>query len=308
MSEINIEGRLNSFKIGALALGNFDGVHLGHRELIRVCVERSNKLGLESGLLTFAPHPRAFFKPDTYSRIYEFKQNIRIIKSLGVLKVFIKRFDKECSEYSSAEFLDFIFKKIKFKTLVVGFDFKFGKNKSGSHESLLKWCFKNFVELKVVECRKDSKHEKISSTSIKKKLKKGLISTASGLLGGEYFQSSIVFQDKGLGKKIGFPTINLKLDPKITILHGVYLTDCFFAGKLYRAISNVGFRPTVFLSEDRMTLESHILDSNCPEIKNGDLFKVVFKEFIRNEQKFANIDELKTQIKADIMLAKRFLG
>ncbi len=306
MNEFNVESLSNSLKIGALALGNFDGVHLGHRELIKVCVKRSNQLGLEPGLLTFTPHPKRFFEPDTYSRIYEFKQNITIIKSLGILKVFVKTFDKECSEYSSGEFLDFIFKKIKFKTLVVGFDFKFGKNRSGSHDSLLKWCFKNSVELKVIPCQKDSKQEKISSTSIKKKLKKGFVDVASDLLGEDYFQSSIVFQDKGLGKKIGFPTINLKLDPKIAIFHGVYLTNCFFAEKSYRSISNIGFRPTISLNENKMVLESHILDSNCPETKNGDLFKVVFKKFIRHEQKFANIDELKSQIKTDIILTKSF--
>ncbi|MGH1469017.1 MAG: riboflavin kinase, partial [Bdellovibrionales bacterium] len=124
------------------------------------------------------------------------------------------------------------------------------------------------------------------------------------LLGGAYFHSGEVVQDQGLGRKIGFPTVNLKLDPKTSILYGVYLTSCLLDGVEYKGISNIGFRPTVSSGDDKMVLETHILDSSFPEVKSGAVIRISFKEFIRAEQKFVSIEDLRTQIEADVRFAQ----
>ncbi len=303
MSQINVESLTGELKIGALALGNFDGVHLGHRSLLDEAVRLSKELRLESGALTFSPHPREYFSPTTYSRVYSMTQNIMLMEELGCQNVFVKSFDEACSLLSAESFMDLIFENLKFKILVVGFDFKFGKNREGDEGALSKWCFKNGVALKVVPC-KGINGEKISSTKIKSLLSKGLVDVAALYLGKKYFHSGSTFKDQGLGVKMGFPTINLKLDHKIKIKRGVYLTDCFVSEQKYKAISNIGFRPSVSSKSDRLTLESHILDTNFRGTQSEGLVRVDFKKFVRAEQKFSNIESLKAQIEEDIRFAR----
>lgn len=305
MSEINVETLTGELRVGALALGSFDGVHLGHRELLSAAVERSNECGLGAGMLTFSPHPKAYFSPQEYSRIYSFQQNVCIAKSLGISNIFVKSFDEPCSLLSAEDFMELIFEKIKFKTLIIGFDFKLGKNREGDELALLKWCKEKEINLQTILC-KENAGIKISSTRIKENLNKGLVEEASSLLGEEYFHMGEAVRDQGLGRQIGFPTINLKLDHDTHILHGVYLTECVVGGAKYKAISNIGFRPTVTSKQDRLVLETHILDSSFNSLANGVKVKIVFKKFVRTEQKFANIEELKAQIGADVDFARSY--
>jgi len=305
MSSLYLDKACEKQSVGPLALGSFDGVHLGHSALLEKAVEIAKTARSKSSVLTFSPNPKEFFstpqKP--YSQIYSFEQNVEEIKNAGVDEVFIKKFDEDCSKMTADEFLNFVFFKVKFSDLVVGFDFKFGKDRSGNHQNLKKWCDKNEVKLHIVKAQKDSVG-KISSTRIKKKLLKGDIEKASKLLGRPHRYLGRICSDQGLGKKIGFPTLNIKLDLSTAIAYGVYASLIKSGKRHYRGISNIGLRPTVFKSAANLVLETHVLGSNNVLIKAGDLVEIELHNFIRSEKKFANIEQLKLQISQDIATAK----
>ena len=307
MSVINLKANTDQLSIGALAVGNFDGVHLGHQELLAKAVALSQNNNEESGLLTFLPHPRELFNPAEYSRIFEHEQNFELIQSFGISKIFLQDFNEIVSELSAHDFLSEIFLKVSFKTLVVGFDFKLGKGRSGDHKDIKKWCDQHSVSLVVVPCR-DFEGEKVSSSLIKSLLLNGDVKKASTLLGMPYFHKDFVRTDQGLGEKMGFPTLNLYLSPDVAIKKGVYSTVCKIHGKEYCSISNIGFRPTVSGKRENLILETHILEDEFVTTDQNAEVKIVFKDFIRSEKKFGNIDELRAQITLDVHAARSTLS
>jgi len=291
--------------VGALALGSFDGVHRGHIELLKKACSIAKNTGTKAATLSFSPNPKDFFsKPEKpFKQIYSLEQNLKEIKSAGIDVTFIKNFDEECSQMSAFEFLDFVFSKVDFKNLVVGFDFKLGKDRSGGQKNLQDWCAKNKIQLYVVSAELEN-NKKISSTLIKSHLLKGEIEKAVALLGRGHSYHGKVRSDQGLGKKIGFPTLNIPLNLNTAISHGVYVSILRSGEKTYFGLSNVGVRPTVFESASNLVLETHILSSENVKIVSGDTIAVELKNFLRAEQKFANIDELKAQIALDIVTAQ----
>jgi len=291
--------------VGALALGSFDGVHIGHRALLEKSIQISRKKGLGSSALCFSPNPKRYFASENspFLQIYSLEQNLQEVIALGVEAVFIKEFDEACSQMTAEAFLNFVFDKVKFEDLVVGFDFKFGKDRSGDHESLNRWCVKNSVALHIVK-EKTQNAQKISSTRIKKLLKAERVEEAAALLGRDHYYRGQVRSDQGLGKQIGFPTLNLVLDLETAIAHGVYTSVLEFNKKTYFGLSNIGTRPTVSKQALNLVLETHILNSNDVQISSGDDVKVELKKFLRPEQKFASIEDLKAQIARDVAIAK----
>lgn len=306
MSVINLKAITDKLSIGALAIGNFDGVHLGHQGLLAVAVEESKKMYKDSGVLTFSPHPKEFFNPEMYNRIFEQDQNYKLIQSFGVTNVLLQDFNQEVSALSAQEFLSSVFRKVEFKALVVGFDFKLGKERGGDHNDVQTWCDENNVLLNVVSCE-SFEGEKISSSRMKSFLLNGDVANASDLLGFPYSHKSLIKADQGLGRQMGFPTLNMHLSPDISIKRGVYSTTCIILNKRHQAISNIGFRPTVSGETTKLVLETHILDESFFKIEDGVEVEVVFGDFIRSEKKFVDINELKAQIQADVRVAKGLL-
>jgi riboflavin kinase/FMN adenylyltransferase len=305
MSSFFIDSVDKPLSLGALALGSFDGVHLGHQKLIGIAQKESELLSLPSAVLSFFPHPKSFFStPDKpFFQIYSNEQNIKELKSFGVDHVLFKKFDKICSDMTAFEFLEYIYSKLKFETLVVGFDFRFGKNRDAGLEALKKWSIENQVKLKVVN-KIECEDQKISSTRIKEFLFKPDLDKVKQSLARPYKISGLVYADQGLGRKIGFPTLNLKLDLNTAICRGVYSSFVHFNQKKYKALSNIGLRPTVSNNQTSLALETHILDLKDIEIESGDFIEVEFLKFIRPEKKFATIAELRDQIEADIASVK----
>lgn len=300
---ISLDSMTGDVILGALALGNFDGVHMGHRAVLEAAVEASADVEGDAAAITFAPHPREYFAPEAYSKVYDLDQNIRLMKSFGMRQVFVQKFDHDFSELSAEDFLDFLYQKLKFKNLVTGFDFRFGKNRDGDDEVISNWCKKKNIGFKLVPCF--AKNDlKVSTTLIKKKLDLGDVAGVSEILGHTYFHEGVVVQDQGLGKSIGFPTINLKLDSKTKILCGVYKTQIWIKNQAYSSISNIGFRPSVAESLDRMVLETHVLEEGFDENTKGEFVKVEFHKFIRPEQKFSSVSDLQEQIQIDVKAAK----
>ncbi len=308
MSVIHLNSFRGMMSIKTLVLGNFDGVHLGHKALISEALKLSSSDGEEgvSGVLTFAPHPREFFEPNVYNRIYEPNQNYRLILEEGVSKVFVEEFDENLSRLSASDFLDKAFSKIQFKNLVVGFDFKLGKDRSGGQKDLKMWCDQNGVFLHVLSCVEDG-GEKISSSRIKGLLKDGDTRSASRLLGKDYAHTAVVKADQGLGAKIGSPTLNVFLSPDVVIKKGVYAGKCRVQNKMHHSISNIGFRPTVSKNQNQIVLETHILDSGFEEPSTSFEIEVFLQQFLRPEKKFSSIEELRVQIQEDIRASKALL-
>lgn len=291
--------------LGALALGSFDGAHLGHQKLFEAVREASFKSGKPSAVLSFSPHPKSFFSSPKvpFLKVHSMEQNTIQIKRLGVDEVFFKKFDQICSEMTAAEFLNYVFSKLKFEKLVVGFDFRLGKSRNGGIEDLKLWCHEKSIELIVVP-RFSIGADKISSTRLKKALLCGDLKEAAACLGRPYSTVGTVYADQGLGEKIGFPTLNLRLDLNTAISYGVYSSTLHFNGKKHHGLSNVGVRPTVSKGQRFLVLETHLLDFEGLELRSGDLVEVEFTSYIRPEKKFANIEELKSQIALDVARVK----
>ena len=309
MSSFFIDSIDKPVLVGALAVGSFDGAHLGHQRLFEAVYKESLGLAKPSAILSFSPHPKSFFSTvkAPFLKIHSLEQNTIQIKRFGIDKVFFKKFDQACSEMSAPIFLDYVFSKINFAKLIVGFDFRFGKSRCGGLDELKNWCLNKNIELIVVP-KIDHSDEKISSTRLKKALLAGNLKEASDFLGRAYSTIGAVYSDQGLGRKIGFPTINLKLDLNTAISYGVYSSVLHFKGKKYFGLSNVGLRPTVAKGQDFLALETHVLDSKGLQIEPGDLIEVEFITYIRPEKKFANLEELRSQIKEDVTHVKGLKG
>lgn len=305
MAPIFLEERDQIYSLGALALGNFDGVHLGHRRLIKKSALISKDLFLPSAVLTFAPHPKEFFQKEKggFKRIYSLEQNSFLLKKLGTDLVFVHKFDLSCSELSAVDFLDQIFKRIKFKSLVVGFDFKLGKGRGGDAKTLQNWCLKRGLGFYVVE-KQTLEGIKVSSTRIKEALSSGRLKEAAKMLGEPVHILGGVVKDQGIGKKIGFPTLNIKLPKNLALPKGVYQSEVFLKEKKYKSISNLGWRPTFHKEEKCLTLESHILEPFKESDSDFSKIRVNFLQYLRPEKAFSRKEYLIEQVQKDISLAK----
>lgn len=287
--------------VGALCLGSFDGVHLGHKSLIEKTLERSIKIGEPSALVTFTPHPREYFSDEEFKRIYPESENEKIIQDLGISKIYYISFDAQNSSMPPEEFLNYLYRKIEFEALIVGFDFKFGSQRSGGVAEIKSWCDKKSLELCVLP-KVELDGEKVSSTIIRDCLKRSDFKKAERLMGHPYVLTSKSYKDQNLGRKLGFPTLNLKVPENLVLRNGVYSVTAVVENITYKAIANLGFRPTVGEATKKRVLEVHLIDQSI-EDKVYDV-EVMFNFFIREEVFFSNVEELKKQIQADLNLLK----
>ena len=311
MTVIFLDSMVERQSVGALALGSFDGVHLGHKKLLGVLSQEARKAEGPTAVLTFSPHPKDFFSSSErlFYQIYNSEQNFFELSQSGAELVFVKDFDQACSALSAQAFLDLVWSKLSFSALVVGFDFQFGKGKSGGAEDLKNWCQKYGVKLLVVAEHSQS-DSKVSSTRIKKALSRGQVKEASDLLGAPYRLIGEVRSDQGLGRRIGYPTVNILLSLNTAIAHGVYASKLTHKDKVFFGVSNIGLRPTVVNQADSLTLETHILlekGGGAISVAPGDQIEVQLQHFLRPEKKFVNLEELRLQIKEDVLRAQTFL-
>lgn len=292
-------------KPSAVTIGSYDGVHLGHRAIVSTLVSSAKAQGLRSVVITFEPHPRLVLGSSNGKSIRllsTLDEKLAALESLGVDSVVVIRFTKAFAETPADAFVENILvEKIGLAEIVVGYDHMFGKNRAGSFETLLRLAEKHRFRVKQIpEQKVDARH--VSSTAIRKALEAGEIEQANKLLGAPYRLSATVIEGDKRGRSIGFPTANLlppceKLIPK----NGVYVVDAEFEGKRFRAMMNIGFRPTVQQSE-RLSLEAHLLDFD------GELYgkrlTLHFLTRLRDEQKFASLADLKAQLERDKQAAR----
>ena len=278
-----------------LTIGFFDGVHIGHRKLINSVIEKAKTLpDCKSIVLTFERVLRS-----GCGLLTSLEEKIVILKETDIDQIEVIKFDEKFSSITPEDFFyNIIMKKYNTKTMIVGYDFVFGKDRKGSTAILGEMCEKNNMELIVLEpvLYKDTI---VSSSYIRKCLMEGRIELVNILLGRDYSIEGEVVKGKGLGKGLGFPTANLKVKGEGKLLpEGVYGGFVSVDNSSYRALINIGSCPTLSAG-NVIQPEIHILDFD-KEISNKTL-KFCFKRKLRDEKKFINIEELKNQIKKDII-------
>ena len=283
-----------------IALGNFDGVHKGHMELINKAVARADDLNIKSSILLFNEHTDNLIKVGKKDIITTNQTKFEILENLGVDIIYLINFTREFMAYTPKMFLkDFLADNLKIRGVVVGYDYTYGFKKSGDVDFLLE--NKDLFDTIDVINQISFHGEKISSTLIRNLIEEGRIKEANDLLSRPYKLIGEIIHAKGLGKKMGYPTANLKLVDNFVIpRYGVYDTDIIINGERFKASTNIGTNPTV--EHDGIKIEAHILDFDRDIY--GEIVELELLDFVRPELKFDSIEELFDQIAKDVLVTR----
>ena len=304
MKEYKSFNILKKHKGSIILIGNFDGVHLGHQKLFKSANNYKKKYKLKVGVVTFEPMPKMYFNNNIKNfRISNINQKKEILKSLGVDFIVTKKFDNKFSEVKSDFFIkEFLFKKLKAKYIFVSNNFRFGNNREGDVNKLIN--DEVNYNYKIIKTRPLILNNKvISSTYIRSLLENGNLKKANILLNRKWTIEGTVQKGRQEGKKIGFPTCNIDIKDYVVAMPGVYAVTVKLkkSNKRQKAIANLGYRPT--FNQKKILLEVHIFNFS------GNLYNkylsVEFKNFIRKEKKFKDVNQLKLQIKNDLKTAKK---
>ena len=291
-------------KKSIILIGNFDGLHLGHQKLFRLAKKYKKKFSLKIGVMTFEPMPKMYFNKEIKNfRISNQKQKINILNKFNVDFVITKKFDKKFSKIKSIDFIKIILsKKLNARFIFVSNNFRFGNKREGDVKQLIK--YEDKFNYKIIKPKPLLTKKKIvSSTLIRNYLQNGKLNRVNKLLNREWSIEGKVQRGRQLGKKIGFPTANIDIKDYILSCPGVYVVKAkpIKSSKYLKGIANLGYRPT--FSGKKILLEVHLFNFS------GNLYNkyltVKFLRFIRKEKKFKNIDQLKKQINADLLIAKK---
>ena len=300
MSTYHQISELSGLENTIVTIGTFDGVHLGHQKIIKRLVELKEKQGGEIVLFTFDPHPRKILFPEQkdLKLITTTDEKCAVLKQFGVDHVLVFPFTKEFSQMQAQDYIsNIIVKGLKTKTLVIGYDHRFGSNREGNIETLKQ--LSEIYNFNVEEIPAQEINQlNVSSTRIRKAIEDGEVTIANDFLGYNFFINGIVVKGKQLGRTIGYPTANLfiadknKLIPKM----GVYAVNVYHKNTHYKGMLNIGTNPTTD-TDNIIKVEVNIFDFDKDIY--GEALKVEFVKRIRDEEKFANLDELKLAIARD---------
>lgn len=306
----NLAHRAELEKGCVLSIGNFDGVHLGHQNVLARLIDKSLALNLPSVVMIFEPQPREFFaqKSRDFSqnqppaRLMRLRDKLKYLGEAGVVFVLCVRFCEKFAKLSAEEFItDLLVKQLKVRYLSVGDDFRFGAKRAGNYETLRNAGLK--YRFAVEESHTHSlEAERISSSLIREALQADNLTLAEKLLGKPYSIAGRVAHGNKLGRTIGFPTANIMLNRLVTPIQGVYAVQVETKSGKFNGVANVGNRPTI--NGSKPLLEVHIFDFN--QAIYGEAIEVSFLHKIRNEVKFPSFEELKAQIKKDYEQAVKF--
>lgn len=291
------------------ATGFFDGVHLGHREVLGRMCAIARERGEESLVVSFWPHPRSVLQQDAdkLRLLTALDEKRALCRSCGVDRFEVLPFTREFSRLSAESFVrDYLVDRYGVTTLIVGYDHRLGHDSFDSAEQMMDAIRRCGVEPVRVEAVSETGRT-VSSTAIRGRLTEGDVEGAAQMLGYRYGLRGVVVAGNRIGRTIGFPTANMQLyEPlKLVPANGVYAVDVEVLGERHGGICNIGLRPTVGLGGGR-TIETHILDFD-QDIYGLDL-EIRFRRRLRDERKFASLDALKAQLEADRKMAARILG
>jgi len=288
-----------------VAIGNFDGVHRGHRAVIAAALQRAKALGRPAAALTFEPHPRAFFNPgEPLFRLTDEAAKLRLLASTGLDGAIVLTFDAALANLTAAEFVDRILvERFAVSGAVIGFNFHFGLSRAGSPEFLAAEGRKRGFAVEVVP-RFEDNGRPVSSGPIREALAAGRLADATEFLGFPWFVSGVVIRGDRRGHQLGFPTANLRLPDGCGLRHGIYAVRAAVAGRRYDdGVASFGRRP--MFDTGVVLLEVYLFDFS------GDLYgqsiDVAFIDWLRDEQKFASNDALVRQMRQDADAARQAL-
>ena len=294
----------NSYKNSIILIGNFDGLHSGHQKLFKQAEKFKKKLNLKLGVITFDPIPKMFFdKKIKNYRLSNFDQKVSYFEKFNVDFLINKNFNKTFSKITYKKFIEkILYKSLKIKYIFVSNNFRFGYKREGNVKLLKK--FQKKYQYKLINPKPlIIKNKVISSTLIRKLLQNGELSSANKILKRNWSIEGTVEKGRMMGKKIGFPTCNIDIKNYILAKTGVYAVKVNVKKnrKIYGGIANLGYRPT--FNQKKLLLEVNLFNFS------GNLYNkklsVEFLKFIRGEKKFNGIDDLRNQIKRDLLIAKK---
>lgn len=298
MKRFNNINEFNCKKSTIITIGTFDGVHLGHQKILKKLNVEAENNGLESSVLTFFPHPRTVLNPDSSLKLINtIEERISLFKKSKIDNLIVHPFTKEFSELDSEDYVkNILVDQLKAKIVLIGYDHKFGKNRTADINNLKEYGIKyNFevIEIKAEEINDIA----ISSTKIRNSIEEGDIQLTNSYLGYEFSFFGKVVRGNSIGKTLGFPTANIKIgcDLKLIPKNGVYLIYTTINKKIIFGMMNIGIKPTT--NENTKSIEVNLFDFN------QDLYDknitIYIKQFLREEIKFDSLNELKLQIEKD---------
>lgn len=289
-----------------VTLGNFDGVHLGHRDLLKKIKSDCLKNNLLFVVVTFVPHPQKILQPDKERfLINSYDQRRNLLSELGVDILVELNFTRDFSTLKAEEFLNkYLVSYPELKKLYLGYDFAFGANKEGDFDLVRDVCKPLKIE---IEIQPKFEHEGIvvSSSLIRNLLLSGNIDEVEKILNRPFHLEGVVVKGEGRGKKIGFPTANIHASPDLIIPQkGVYVTRTVYKGMTYQSVTNIGNNPT-FKDSDQLSIETNLFDFDSDIY--GEVLNIQFLKKLRDERKFSTVNALIDQIKSDIQTARDYL-
>ena len=294
-------------KTSIVTIGTFDGVHIGHKEIIKSLVKNAHSNEDKSVILTFYPHPRLILQQGIDLKlITTLQEKISLLEKTGLDYLIIEPFTKEFSRLTALDFVrDILVRELKMKKLVIGYDHHFGRNREGNFEQLQEYGKVYGFEVEEIPAQ-DIQNISVSSTKIRKALEEGNIEKANIYLGYEFMITGRVIHGRGLGTKWNYPTINIQLEEKYKLIPkaGVYIVKTILNNMNVFGIMNIGFRPTV--GGKHQTIEVHLLDYNA-DLYGANIQVQLFYR-LRDEQKFSSVDKLITQIKQDEKKARELIA
>lgn len=305
LQEISATDESNVPEIG-LTIGNFDGVHVGHRELlsqIKNMCEDKNQLFV---VVTFVPHPHKILQPDKERfLISSYSQRRSLLREVGVDILVELKFTRDFSTLAPEEFLrKYLLSYPKLKNFYLGYDFAFGANKQGGHDLVHSICRPLGVQVEI-QPKFEFEGEIVSSSLVRHKLISGKISDVERLLKRPFHLEGVVIKGEGRGKKIGFPTANIQVSEDLIVPQkGVYVTRTVYNGMTYNSITNIGNNPT-FKDSSQLHIETHLFDFSTDIY--GENLEIQFLQKIRDEKRFPTVNDLIEQIKKDVEQAKNYL-
>ena len=293
MKSIDVIQKHSQKNDSIITIGTFDGVHKGHKIVID---QLKNNLNLTPLVITFNKSPKEIINKDPIQSIYEIRTKKKLIENLGVKEIISIDFDDSIKNLKADEFISLLKKYLKLKVLVIGEDTTIGKDKIGKKNGLSDLLLKFDVNLKLIEV-KESNKKKISSSEIKKQIFNGNLKEVNENLQNKYFMEGDVIEGKKLGRELGYPTANLNFSKEIVIpKDGIYKTISVLGDESFSSITSIGNNPT--FNEELKTIETYIIDFN-QNIYNQKL-KIIFIDFIREQIKFDNEQDLINQMNKDL--------
>ena len=289
----------------ALTIGNFDGVHLGHRALLQKLKSTAEQARLMPAALTFEPHPREFFAPESApARLSTLREKLELIADEGIALTCVSHFNARLAAFEAEQFIEqLLVGSLRVKYLIVGDDFRFGAKRRGDFAMLQAAGQHLGFAVEALPCVIRN-GERVSSSAVRTALAEGRMEDAAGLLGRPYVIDGRVVQGQQLGRQLGVPTANIRIKHSKPPLTGVYAVEVRgLADGLHQGVANIGFRPSVNQGINPL-LEVHLFDF-AQDIYGAHL-SVRFLHKLRNEQKFPDIEALKAQISNDVESAKRY--